>query len=228
MSIPNVNIVENNNENLCNCKNPIITTKTASQLCCKSNCSNCIGNNNLECRINKAKKICRIDNYKNAIQRIGQYPWMAQNLQWGNYPDYLKCFCQTCDKKVHDCCNCNCACNKLSKNIRKKINQKIGYFKVYNPYQDYTYNTVDGWPPLGAKPTGDSQHGHGVNTYIHLVRDLKSKKVIGYNKIYTNKILYKYRGQIYSEHVKIPVYDKKCNKYVMVQIPCVRGAVRMK
>ena len=57
----------------------------------------------------------------------------------------------------------------------------MGYFKVYNPYQDYTYNTVDGWPPQMATPTRDAHHGHGINDYIQLVRDLNNK-VIGFNK----------------------------------------------
>lgn len=224
MSTPNVNIVENNN----NCPCPpgsIITSKTASDFVCKKNCANCKVDANMKYRKEFAKKICRTNHYKNGIQRLGQYPWMVYNLQWGNYPDHLKCFCQTCDGNVHQCCNCNCACNKLSKDIKKKIHQKIGYFKVYNPYQDYSYNTVDGWPPQMATPTRDAHHGHGVNNYIQLVRDL-NKKVIGFNKTFSEGQLYLYKGRLYSQHVKVPVYDPVCNKTVMVQVPCARGSVK--
>jgi hypothetical protein len=224
MSIPNVNVVENNNN--CSCPpGSIITSKTPSDFCCKKNCSNCNVKENMKCRIAMAKKICRPQNYKNGIQRLGQYPWMVHNLQWGNFPDHLKCFCQTCDKSVKSCCNCNCACNKLSKKIKQKMKNNIGYFKVYNRYQDYTYNTVDGWPPTMATSTTDTQHGHGMSDYVHLVHDLK-KKVTGYQKILSNGQLYQYKGQLYSEHVKVPVYDSICNKTVMVKVPCARGAIK--
>ena len=48
------------------------------------------------------------------------------------------------------------------------MHKGIGYYKVYNKYQDYTYNTVDNWPPTMASPTGDGRHGrdhgHGIGT----------------------------------------------------------------
>ena len=229
-TVPNVNIVENNPIPIQPDK--LYTTKTPNYFCCKKNCYNCNVPENVECKKRFAKKICRTHNYINGIQKLGQYPWMVYNLQWGNYPEYLKCYCATCglNKKnktiipignVKQCCNCNPACNKLSKKIREKMHKGIGYFKVYNKYQDYTYNTVDGWPPQMASPTGDSKHGHGNLKYIELIRDL-NKKVIAFNKINDAAPLYLYKGRLYSQYARVPV--KRCNKTSMIQVPCAPGS----
>ena len=226
---PNVNAVEINE--LTFPDDAIFTSKTASDFCCKKNCANANVPEVLKCRKAIAKKICRKDNYYNSIQNLGQYPWMVYNLQWGNYPDYLKCFCETCGKNknklknnVKDCCNCNTACNKLSKKIRNKMRNNIGYFKVYNPYQDYKCSTVDGWPPQIASPTGDHKTGHGTKTYVELVNELKTRKITGYNKQIENPQMYVYEGRLYSQYAKVPVFIKKKNKTYKVQVPCAPGA----
>ena len=83
-TVPNVNIVENNPIPIQPDK--LYTTKTPNYFCCKKNCYNCNVPENVECKKRFAKKICRTHNYINGIQKLGQYPWMVYNLQWGNYP----------------------------------------------------------------------------------------------------------------------------------------------
>ena len=63
--------------------------------CGSRNCSN----NNLPavrlCKKNIAKKLCRIDTYKNGIQNLGQFAWGTYNIQTGvRYPRIVNSSCE--------------------------------------------------------------------------------------------------------------------------------------
>ena len=195
MSAPNLALVENNP--IIIPPNKINTSKTACDYCCKKNCSNSKLPAVELCKKNIAKKLCRIDTYRNGIQKLGQFAWGTYNIQTGvRYPRIVNC---------------------------KKVGKCKTYFKVNNPYQDNTYNTVDGWPPMMASPTGDDRHGAGTASYIEIVRDLQ-KKAIAYKYIEQNQQLYFYKNKLYNKNAIVEVFNPECNKTYKIQVPCAPGA----
>ena len=148
MSAPNLALVENNP--IIIPPNKINTSKTACDYCCKKNCSNSKIPAVELCKKNIAKKLCRIDTYRNGIQKLGQFAWGTYNIQTGvRYPRIVNC---------------------------KKVGKCKSYFKVSNPYQDNTYNTVDGWPPMMAYQLVMIDM-EGNSLYIEIVRDLQKKQL---------------------------------------------------
>ena len=92
-----------------------------------------------------------------------------------------------------------------------------------NRYGDNTYNTVDGWPPIMASPSGDHHSGSGIATYVELVRNIQ-KRAIAFKYYERNNQLYIYGGKIYHKSAKVKVYNQKCKKMEMVKVPCAPGA----
>ena len=173
------------------------TSKTPCDFCCKKNCSNSnLGAVKL-CKKAIAKRICRKDLYENGPTKLGNYAWTFYNLDTGiKHPP-----------------TCNC----------KKVGKCKTYYKAMNRYGDNTYNTTDGWPATMASPTGDHHSGSGISTYIEIVRNIQ-KRAIAFKYYERNNQLYIYGGKVYHKSAKVEVYNKKCKKMELVQVPCAPGA----
>ena len=198
-----------------------------SYFCCNSGCTNCRFSTNRKCvkQFSNAKK-CTVDFHKNGFDVLGKNTFNTYNIEYGYFPDYLKCFCRTrgkkCKMKTYKQCNCSNECVKISLIIKNKLSKHRSYMKVYNPYGDITYNSVDGWPPTAASSTG---HLSGTlritpqNTKLDILRDLQEQVVAR-----SEKRFYKFNGKIYGhrERVNYPI-SSKCKR----QVSCIPTAVRI-
>lgn len=213
-----------------------------SYFCCNLNCKGCNATINKDC-IKQLKKKVYISSGNSApsiikVQEQGanaynKLVWLIQNIEYGNASIALKCNCNqynTFDYKknkynIKHCTNCNNnkGCNKLNNKYRKEC---LKYLKVYNTFGDINYNTVDGWPPLGANNTSDFRYNpnytipkegqaptQSYNDYIQYKRFINlqwlnknntSKKNL--NKFF--EIMYNYK---YNDYIN---KNKKLNKYI--------------
>ena len=198
------------------------TSHTSQYFCCNRNCTNCRFKNgsnsiNKQCMNRLSKKICHPDNYKNGYHRLGQKAWNTYNIQYGHFPEHLKCFCRTagknCKMKTFKSCDCSHQCVKLSAIIRKKLSENKSYMKVMNPYGDINYNTVDGWPPIMATPSGDHYKNLNIDNALQ----------------HYDSRLHKYMGKIYGyrdfvEHTFMCGGKKITRK---TRVCCIPSAVRI-
>ena len=194
------------------------------QYCCNSGCTNCDFGVNRKCvKQFSKKKPCIVDNYKNGFHNLGQKTFNAQNIEFGYFPEHLKCFCRQrgkdCKMLIKKNCNCSKECVKLSLMIQKELSKNRSYMKVYNPYQDITYNTVDGWPPLPAQPTGHL-NGSRSNTLQDNMNEAIAR---------LDRRLYRYMGRIYGyrEFVDYSFMCKGVKKTVKRRVCCIPSAVRI-
>jgi len=163
--------------------------------------------------------------------------WDIQNIEYGNTSQYLNCECNQYqnikykNQKLKSngykhCTNCNCnkGCNKLNKEYLTNCKK---YLKVYNRFGDITYNTVDGWPPLGANNTSDFVYNpttsipkygqaptQNYNDYLQYTRFKNLQWIKGNNNYNVRKkqlnefmiILYKYKNNYKLKNKMINIY----------------------
>jgi len=95
--------------------------------------------------------------------------------------------------------------------------------KVLNRYQDITYNTVDGWPPTAAEPTGHLS-GSRSNTLAENMEEATAK---------LDRRFYRYNGGTYG-HREFVDYAIMCGtppnttkKIIKRRVSCIPSAVRI-
>ena len=198
------------------------------QFCCNSGCTNCGFGVNKKCvKQFSKKKPCRVDNYKNGFSTLGKKAFNAYNIEYGYFPEHLKCFCRqrgpSCKIHIKKSCNCSNECVKLSLIIQKELSKNKSYMKVLNRYQDITYNTVDGWPPTAAEPTGHLS-GSRSNTLAENMEEATAK---------LDRRFYRYNGGTYG-HREFVDYAIMCGtppnttkKIIKRRVSCIPSAVRI-
>ena len=194
-----------------------------TDFCCNTSCSNCRFSLNKECVANfSKKKKCNVDFYKNSFQVLGKDAFNTYNINYGYFPEDIKCLCRSrghkCRMKTYKQCNCSMPCIKLSALIRKKLSQNKSYMKVNNRYGDITYNSVDGWPPTMAQPTGylnGTLYLNPNSTKLERLRNMEQQVIARAEKRY-----YRYNGKIYGyrEKVAYPPNSKTC-KIEVYKVP---------
>jgi len=197
---------------------------TPTQYCCNSGCTNCGVGINKKCVKQFSDKLpCKPDYHANGFTRLGKKAFNAYNIEYGYFPDYLKCFCRTrgkdCKMKTYNSCNCSKECVSVSLRIQSELSKNRSYMKVYNRFQDITYNTVDGWPPTTAQPTGH-RNGHKTNTLADNNREVRESM---------EHRLYRYKGVVYGyrEFVEITVVCDGKQIKVKRRVSCLPGAIKI-
>jgi len=195
-----------------------------TQFCCNSGCTNCGFGVNKKCVKQFSENLpCKPDYHKNGWDKMGKKAFNAANIEYGYFPEYLKCFCRTrgkdCKMKTYKSCNCSKECVKVSLMIQKELSKNKSYMKVYNKYQDITYNTVDGWPPTSASSTGTSNSAR-ANTLEQNRQEVIDR---------LDRRFYKYKGRTYGhrEYVDVTIICDGEPKIVKKRISCIPGAVRI-
>jgi hypothetical protein len=195
-----------------------------TQYCCNSGCTNCGFGVNKKCvKQFSDKQPCKPDYHINGFNKLGKKAFNAYNIDYGYFPEHLKCLCRTrgkdCKMKTAKSCNCSKECVKVSLMIQKELSENRSYMKVYNRYQDITYNTVDGWPPTTATVMGNSNVGR-VNTLAENQQEVIAR---------LERRLYRYKGRTYGhrEYIDVTIVCDGEPKIVKKRVSCIPGAVRV-